>query len=483
MLSDEGAGRKTIVRRRGAAAAIGCCLVGIVWMFRPEWDLRGSSSNSASSGYAKEIAAARQAGVPVTAAELQPPLPPREQNAARYYWEIGVRLISDPLIDQDAIVESLTGHEMASDEQFERVRRILKRRSALMELVHRAAGLESCVFKIDRSSPSSSQTNESTVILRAVRLLVAESLLAARDNQPLVAIRQLARGFTMGRHAAPESYLVGYTNAAAIDTMVLHALQRVLHIAGNKAEVADAVRVAIEQNWRPHSLAAALKDSAGTDIVNIEWLRARGPAFFNHFIGDNRSPQLRLEPREWNRLLDENGTLLLRQQRQMIAVADAPYVQAEPIMNAMNAAVDHDDDNRHALVLVLTDNYARFAVQEAMVQARADVTRISAAVLAWKDRYGSFPDRLDQVMNSLPLDPFDVNALRYRREGEGFVVFSVGQKRLFDGGAPNKRPAGLDVLFRYPFPRYYAGPLAEARIRYENRSSQNFGRPSQRDTP
>ncbi|NJL71102.1 MAG: hypothetical protein HC888_05520 [Candidatus Competibacteraceae bacterium] len=52
------------------------------------------------------------------------------------------------------------------------------------------------------------------------------------------------------------------------------------------------------------------------------------------------------------------------------------------------------------------------------------------------------PDFLDRV----PLDPFDGQPLRYRRVGEGFVVYSVGKNLVDDGGVRKVKSGEYHVL-------------------------------------
>jgi hypothetical protein len=50
-------------------------------------------------------------------------------------------------------------------------------------------------------------------------------------------------------------------------------------------------------------------------------------------------------------------------------------------------------------------------------------------------------------MTEVPLDEFDGKPLRYRREGEGFILYSVGTNLVDDGGE-DSRGAG-DYVWRF----------------------------------
>ena len=81
------------------------------------------------------------------------------------------------------------------------------------------------------------------------------------------------------------------------------------------------------------------------------------------------------------------------------------------------------------------------------LQAKRDVIASGAAVLAFKARNGSFPDSLEQALPDMPQDPYRAAPLNYRREGEGFVVYSVGATGKFDGGQPGEPQYDKDRVF------------------------------------
>ena len=62
------------------------------------------------------------------------------------------------------------------------------------------------------------------------------------------------------------------------------------------------------------------------------------------------------------------------------------------------------------------------------------------ALQAWHAEHGSYPDALDalvpNILTAVPLDPFGRGALKYRREGDTYVLYSVGPDGRDDGGEP-----------------------------------------------
>jgi hypothetical protein len=66
------------------------------------------------------------------------------------------------------------------------------------------------------------------------------------------------------------------------------------------------------------------------------------------------------------------------------------------------------------------------------------LARTGLALRAFKERHGTYPAGLGElapeVLKEVPKDPWSGAAYRYRREGEGFVLYSVGMDFVDDGG-------------------------------------------------
>ena len=88
---------------------------------------------------------------------------------------------------------------------------------------------------------------------------------------------------------------------------------------------------------------------------------------------------------------------------------------------------------------------SRFARRTAETEALVGVSKIAAAVGLHRLRNGSYPVSLDTLGADLPVDPFTGRPYVYRREGTGFVVYSVGEDGV-DGAGSQEH----DVVFRSP---------------------------------
>ncbi|NJL71098.1 MAG: hypothetical protein HC888_05500 [Candidatus Competibacteraceae bacterium] len=75
------------------------------------------------------------------------------------------------------------------------------------------------------------------------------------------------------------------------------------------------------------------------------------------------------------------------------------------------------------------------------IQAQLRSARVALAVSQYEQAHDELPESLDVLapdfLDIVPLDPFDEQPLRYRREGKGFIVYSVGDNLVDDGGVRN----------------------------------------------
>jgi len=87
---------------------------------------------------------------------------------------------------------------------------------------------------------------------------------------------------------------------------------------------------------------------------------------------------------------------------------------------------------------------------KAQYEASLQVTRIGLALKRFKMANGAYPDTLADLtpsfLDKLPKDPCSGNNLLYRKEGKGFLLYSVGSDLQDNRGAPYNR--------KFPFMPY-----------------------------
>ncbi len=94
------------------------------------------------------------------------------------------------------------------------------------------------------------------------------------------------------------------------------------------------------------------------------------------------------------------------------------------------------------------------------------LTRAGLALLQYKQAHGAFPETLDALGLEGLIDPYAEGPLHYRPEGQGFVVYSVGDDRKDNDGTPEperrrdsdprSKPLAYDEVWRFPNPKLKA---------------------------
>lgn len=413
-------------------------------------------TQAGSLSYALERAAALADGIPVTPQALQAPLPPPDQNAAPMYSELARRIEARPNAPP---IDKLSSNTLPSARQAERAGAALARCGDLLALLRQATDRPACVFVADWSDPNAVEVIKPEAVRSIARLLRAQSLVLASRHKPMEAVEWQARGFRLARHIAEQNW--GFSDSYFVESSAVAGMSEILLIAGSDPRVAEAVRAATETGWKPRSLARSLKTRAGMNAVILEKLRAAGPAAIQPLMRGGSQSLKPMNAQEWDSFIDENGILMLRHSREIIAVADRPFQESMPVILAAEARVQSDNSPRHLLLQLMDEKFAYLAEQRATSIARAEIMRAAAAVLAWRGRHGSYPSGLAPAISPVPSDPFSGAALGYRRGGSGFVVYSVGRTGKFTGGSPTRKNDDRECSFRYPAPAYLKGPIRD----------------------
>jgi len=410
---------------------------------------------SPSLAYSLERAAALKDGIPVTPEALQGAMPPPDENAAPIYSRVAAAIEAKPLPPE---IGGLSAPRLPASAQLTAARPALAARADLLALIRQAALRRKCVFAADWSNPNAIELIKPETARSIARLLRAQSLVLVSQHRSTDAVEWQALGFHVAAHLADQNW--GFTDSYFVESSAMTGLDEILLLAGDDPRAADAVRATIEQQWRPASLAAAIRRRIGVTLVILDNVRDAGPDSIKPLLKAVKGPPQAMDGKRWNAFVDENATLLLGRAKRVIPLADRPYRECSGAISAMEEEVDSDANPNHLLQALMDEKYGYMLDQRASSIARAAVTRSAAAVLAYRGRHGAFPSELGEALQP-PRDPFSGAPVGYRREGVGFVVYCPGKTGRFRGGDRNAPPARREAVFRYPIPP----ALAPARAR------------------
>jgi hypothetical protein len=432
-----------------------------------------------SPSLASTLFRAKEAGLRLYGAEMQRPLPPPERNAAPLYVTLVAfhgKGISDRDRFGDKNVPWGSFRYMAEPPDAPRLAAYLKRHRTELNILRVASKRPDCVFTRDWMCDDPNQVTfpEFAAIRHGARILYAESQMLALQNRYPEAVEALSVCLRAARHAGNEQLSISYLVRTALEAIALSGLRKLLYYSQGDPEVSRLISRAINREWRLASYANPLQGEAWFQYQFLELGRRLGPDSFERYTADKPTPLKQLRPSyksegerlQWGALLDANESLAVDRLTRAVAVADLPLYQSRPVLQPIGdeAKPPEDSSPNRVFADVLSIDLVNGAEKRANIYAMAQVTQTACALFDWRAKQGRFPERLDQAVSPLPVDPYDGRPLRYRCEGAGFVLYSVGPTGKFDGGSPNTKPSSAEaaIAFRFPRPRYVR-PASEYR--------------------
>lgn len=267
------------------------------------------------------------------------------------------------------------------------------------------------------------------------RLAWAEALIYARDGQADRALHSIELIFRMAEslrsdstHAAIESRYrtIGTGTDALLDAARFGGIRET-----QARRLADLLaRIDLRD-----AAVRALEGERAQGIVAFEEMRKSGLRF-HYADNDSDNPIDKAHgilPSGW--VLNNEEVRYLQEMRKQIRLAELPY-------SKLRLRKDTDADTApYSLYASWTDSAAvRAVLARDQAVARINGNRILLGLLVYRDRFGSYPVSQDQLRTrlnwSVPLDPFSGSEFIYRRQGKGFILYSIGGDLKDSGGKP-----------------------------------------------
>ncbi len=445
-------------------------LTGIVGLMAGSTQSWSQLAHPWEEARARELLAAHSEGIPTRLEDLDEKQTPADQNAATYLSMLHDLDKSSPVTRaQIDAIDTVYSQVEPTPDLLAATRAALQAHQERLRLIHLAAHCKTYHVPLQKrvglgitidEFPRSGQFRE------MARWLLAEGAVLLADGRPQEAILVDGEAFLLARLVSSGS-MISYLVGAAVDSIALGAMRVILYRAGADAAVADSVRDTIRLQRDPMDIATALVRTVVLEVATTDAMRADIPMQVRGETGDGSPARpfvKTAEYRAWtkkfgyptdpvlaiSRMLDMNDAHYISWMRRIITLSRLPYPEARAGIKAIVRAADKlSSDPDFSLAAVRIGNSDMLVANRAKQEAVAESVEVGAAVIRWKDHHGSFPDTLDECMNQVPLDPFDLRPMRYRKEGDGFVVYSVGATGKFDGDTGRKKTPNQTV-FRFP---------------------------------
>ena len=373
-------------------------------------------------------------GRPVTLEQVIPPAVPETENGAVLYSE-AFQVLQTPSDGPDSepldkvipeITRSYTADPKSPDFQA-RLEQLLGRpdlQTALDKLTE-AADRPACRFEMDYRAGPTMLMPHLTSFLKMARLLQAKAICETRRGETNNALFTLTVILKMAESLRSEPALISQLVRNAVALQALSGLRKVMNDTVLPAEAAAAMRPWMRKLDDRSPFVRSLE---AEQVVMNDWLgrHVNRPEFFEPEMGQG-------DLSRWKGYLAVAAYTPMRQWDQAAyarLMRRAASAMAVPWHLGRGPDLDREVEGLPPwFILSRLLMPAVRPIREKMECLLAE-TRMAGLALAlneFRRREGRYPDLLDGVAPADEMtDPFSGEPLRYRREGEGFVLWSVG---------------------------------------------------------
>jgi len=394
----------------------------------------------------RELAKLKEAGEPITLADLAPSPIPEEENAAPLYE----RALAKMVVADDGVF-TLRDELFAgglwdlSAQKVERLREYLSRNSEAIEVLRRAAQKPRCRFDFDyakvlwgddvtmREIPGA-RGGLGSLMREAARTLRAKAMLDKADGKVEQAALDCWVTLRMANALGQEPLIIPQLVRIAIAQIALRGLEFLLYDANVPVHLQAKLLGELSPLKGREALARSL---AGERAVAYQRV---GPGFV--VLAMTAEPETLPRPYlDWSTTQDSvarDNLNYLRWSSALISAAREPYSVATVKVNEIAKEVDGEQFSFLSKRRLASCLDGGPYLCQARVDAKAGCLEVVFALKNYNAEHGSYPVSLEELAGKrgeLPLDPFNGESFTYRREEGGFLVYSVGRDGKDDGGS------------------------------------------------
>ncbi len=417
---------------------------------------------------ARYLAEMKAAGKPTTMAEAAPAPVPDSENAAPLYLQAEASIAV-------GTCDGLQKQQWADPGFMRQLAAEIEASQPALELVRRAAAKRQCRFDVAYEQGLEANITHRGPLRRVLSLTSSAAVVAATDGDPAEAVCCLRLTYAVARHLRQDSLPLSLLTSSAGE---LYAQVAAGAIVRDGPLPPQEVRL-LCRDLREDDLAGAVRDALATLAAGVlqfaEDMRHR-PWFFANLPID-LGPEVSLPNWCPCRELAERGVAcwygyspafsrdelrLLRFWAEAQPIADLPWREAKArwsrALHGLRVSSLHQP-----MEGLLTAGPEQYMIRRDETLARRALLQAALALHEHRAQHGALPDALSDVhIDELPIpdDIFSGRPLVYRREGDGFVLYSIGANLKDDGGV-NDGDNG-DIVWAPRVPRAASNPSTAA---------------------
>lgn len=395
------------------------------------------------------LADLRAKGKPTSFAELAPPPIPDEENAVPVYSLAYTRYEGLPDETRSTLEHLIRKRSPLTEEEVNQARVLLDSCADVFALIHQGDQKPSFRLTVNYAALDPDQWTLPEVgdlrrLADLLRLSAKIEFACGRYDQAPEHIDRLLH-ISHGLYRAP--ILIVTLTAISTEGAALNTLETFL----DRSDAEETVLRSLLQSLPdPEDRTPIIRVLSGERALGLSVLRFARTAKTRASSSRSsipRRPSILAEP-----FFAHEELIFLQGMDALISLA------RQPTADSPHGLEDWDKEfleNRYSLLAkVLLSSNSRASVAQDNALARRGLARLAVTLRLYRMESGHYPDSLSQLvpdfLDKLLSDPFSRKDFVYRKEGQGFVLYSVGDDLTDDGGAQwdQRHPGHSDIVWK-----------------------------------
>ena len=412
----------------------------------------------------KERKLAKQAGLPLTLAELPYRKTPPAQNLATYLKQFSeldrkTKLTED---EKQLLYSRLLSWDKITPQETEQAKLAFQKYKSLYDLIEKSSACIAYSVPIKWSSATymddAVDFPQKAMLRGQARWILARTSLFLAERRYAEAAKNSLTGLKLAHLSEKENpTLIDLVVSHAVRAIALKGVQKVLYEARDVPDVVEELAKELERTPLPAPMSRTIPMETLTQLNFLQDIKANALTKKNplEVLGEIRDAKVNWKRYGYisndksavDRYCALSEAYLLQGMRVALKSLAEPYYLGIKGARPMIAKLEAHADAPESFFADIALNCLKSGRNQASAVASQSVTTIMAQLMVWKTRHGRFPDSLADVYKSVPVDPFDGKPMRYRKEEGGFTTWSVGETLKYDGRATKQNES---VLYFHP---------------------------------
>lgn len=387
-----------------------------------------------------DLLAIKAKSEPVSWAELGKPKIPDAENAALVYAKVFSVLAAKKDPAPEVAFDLLDPARRKADPGvWDAVRKGLTEYQAVFPLIEEATSKPKCQFSIKWDEGFNATFPPLASLRAASAMLAARAMLQVRSNDMAGTCHSIELGFKVNKAMEEQTILISQLLRMAMINIQAHTLRDVLSRGGMTETQARSMYNLLGDIDLVPGYVKSMQTERICGIWAFDQIRRR-PEELMSVLGPSGSEEKRnalYRPLVflWRPLSYMDERYYLRYMNGVVANAAMTYREVQ----TRHPEIDQAPPFRkyYAMSAMITPYVSRARIRRDVTTAEIAGSRIALALTAYKARFGAYPASLAELRSKLgweiPADLFSGKDFIYRRQGSGFLLYSVGQNLKDDG--------------------------------------------------